>query len=118
MFCTEQLLQYSGLDTYLVVPIGQTIQMFHYNESFAAPPPARGSPEPIWDSLIPSLFDVVLLVMWKSLKLHSDGLGYVKDAPFIGHNFSVISVFHQLHCLVGPPSPFRARYSLDNLVLT
>ena len=29
-----------------------------------------------------------------------DGLGYVTDTPLSGPNLTVISVFHQLHCLV------------------
>lgn len=38
----------------LIVPIGLTIVTFKYNESFASPPLARASTEPVWDSLIPS----------------------------------------------------------------
>lgn len=41
-------------ETSLIVPIGLTIATFKYNESFATPPLARGSTEPVWDSLIPS----------------------------------------------------------------
>lgn len=36
------------------VPIGELLQTFQYNESFAAAPATEGGPEPIWDSLIPS----------------------------------------------------------------
>jgi len=57
------------------------VQVFQYNESFAAPPAESGSPEPIWDSLIPN------------------GLGYVHGNPLSSSNLSVISAFHQLHCL-------------------
>lgn len=41
-------------ETSLIVPIGLTIATFKYNESFASPPLAKGSTEPVWDSLIPS----------------------------------------------------------------
>lgn len=70
----------SAMNTVPRVSIGQSVQVFSYNESFVAPPTTRGELEPIWDSLLPN------------------GLGYVKN-PLITANRSVISVFHQMHCL-------------------
>ncbi|CAD6588940.1 MAG: hypothetical protein ASARMPREDX12_003543 [Alectoria sarmentosa] len=54
--------------------------IFQYNSSFAAPPPKEAGSEPVWDSMIPN------------------GLGYIKD-PTIARETSVLSAFHQLHCL-------------------
>ena len=42
------------VDTNILVPIGHSVKRFQYNATFANPPPAKGSPEPVWDSLIPS----------------------------------------------------------------
>lgn len=36
------------------MPIRTIKQIFQYNSSFAALPPAHGEAEPIWDSIIPS----------------------------------------------------------------
>ncbi|KAL2037577.1 hypothetical protein N7G274_009690 [Stereocaulon virgatum] len=66
--------------TVFQVPIGTSRQIFQYNSSFAAPPPKNGGSEPVWDSMIPN------------------GLGYVRDAD-TAMNTSVISAFHNLHCL-------------------
>ncbi|KAL9074612.1 MAG: hypothetical protein Q9161_002205 [Pseudevernia consocians] len=68
------------------VPIGAARSMFQYNSSFAAPPPKEAGSEPIWDSMVPSL------------KVAADGLGYIKDPAFAAET-SVLSAFHQLHCL-------------------
>ncbi|CAD6567421.1 MAG: hypothetical protein ASARMPREDX12_005823 [Alectoria sarmentosa] len=78
-------------DTVPQVPTAFSKETFRYNESFAAPPPQAGGPEPVWDSLIPN------------------GLGYVKH-PSLAPNLSVVSVFHQLHCLY---TLRRAYYALS-----
>jgi len=62
------------------IPLKWIPKTFSHNESFATPPPLSGGPEPIWDSLIPN------------------GLGYIKYPPS-SPNASVLSAFHQLHCL-------------------
>lgn len=67
-------------DTVGEVPIGASRSIFQYNSSFAAPPPKDAKSEPIWDSMIPN------------------GLGYIKDPP-VATETSVLSAFHQLHCL-------------------
>lgn len=76
----KRLASWSLPDTVPQVFIGLSTETFQYNESFATPPPQEGGQEPVWDSLIPN------------------GLGYVKH-PTLAPNLSVISVFHQLHCL-------------------
>ncbi|KAF2237618.1 hypothetical protein EV356DRAFT_574025 [Viridothelium virens] len=67
-------------ETVSQVEIGLTHKSFLYNESFAQVPPTPEAIEPLWDSLIPN------------------GLGYVRN-PDLTSQLSVISVFHQLHCL-------------------
>ena len=47
-------LRMTTVDTDILVPIGHSVARFQYNATFANPPPAKGSPEPVWDSLIPS----------------------------------------------------------------
>ncbi|KAK8064601.1 hypothetical protein PG994_007239 [Apiospora phragmitis] len=54
--------------------------------------PANGSHEPAWDKLIPN------------------GLGYVKH-PTLAPEFSVIGVFHQLHCLYTVRRAYYAAYA-------
>lgn len=80
------------------VPIGASRSIFQYNSSFAAPPPKGAGSEPIWDSMIPSE-SLVPFRCPPDLRNAADGLGYIKD-PTIAPNTSVISAFHQLHCLV------------------
>ena len=63
--------------------------------------PQRGKAEPIWDSLIPSMVPTAQSDLRTDQPV--DGLGYVKDTPLSGLNLSVISAFHQLHCLVSNP---------------
>ncbi|KAM0795546.1 hypothetical protein BDR22DRAFT_894084 [Usnea florida] len=76
----SRLASFSLPDTVPRVYTGWSKETFRFNESFAAPPPQGGGQEVVWDSLIPN------------------GLGYVKH-PSLAPNLSVISVFHQLHCL-------------------
>ncbi|KAI0799437.1 hypothetical protein GGR55DRAFT_683913 [Xylaria sp. FL0064] len=65
-----------------------------------AAPPANGGHEPAWDKLIPN------------------GLGYVRH-PTLAPEFSVIGVFHQLHCLefnrAGVREPQHIAHCLDYL---
>ncbi|MCJ1310856.1 hypothetical protein MMC25_004524 [Agyrium rufum] len=67
-------------DTVPRVSIGWSRKTFVYDEKFSTAPPASGTAEPEWDSLIPN------------------GLGYVRY-PASAANLSVVSAFHQLHCL-------------------
>lgn len=73
-------LRNSPVDVAVRVPISTTRKTFQYNSSFAAPPPEDGGKEPIWDSMIPN------------------GLGYVENTD-VASETSVLSAFHQLHCL-------------------
>ena len=45
-----------------IVNIGTIKKSFHYNTTFAAPPPENGGPEPIWDSMIPSMSNTLQFV--------------------------------------------------------
>ncbi|GAD93056.1 hypothetical protein AOR_1_1484164 [Paecilomyces variotii No. 5] len=56
-----------------------TKQHVHHDTAFEAAPPPSG-PESVWNDIIPN------------------GLGYIKH-PELAPEFSVIGVFHQLHCL-------------------
>ncbi|KAH9909711.1 hypothetical protein F4778DRAFT_712343 [Xylariomycetidae sp. FL2044] len=60
-----------------------------------AAPPANGTHEPAWDRLIPN------------------GLGYVRH-PTLAPEFSVIGIFHQLHCLYGVRRAYYAAYAAAN----
>lgn len=70
----------SSSDVAARVPISTSRKTFQYNSSFAIPPPGDGGKEPIWDSMIPN------------------GLGYIKNTDMVSET-SVLSAFHQLHCL-------------------
>ena len=76
----------------LIAPQLLTTRTFSFNSSFAAPPPGRGLAEPIWDDLIPN------------------GLGYVRY-PSTSSSLSVVSAFHQIHCLY---TLRRAHYATAN----
>lgn len=82
------------------VAIGLSRETFRLNQSFANPPPESGGSEPVWDSLIPSMNPNTLACSNETvLDRLLDGLGYVKH-PDLAPDLSVISAFHQLHCLV------------------
>ncbi|KAI1455387.1 hypothetical protein F4805DRAFT_459767 [Annulohypoxylon moriforme] len=72
--------------------IGLSRQQVLTQPEMQAAPPANGSHEPDWDKLIP------------------DGLGYVKH-PSLAPEFSVIGVFHQLHCLYTVRRAYYAAYA-------
>lgn len=82
-----------------LVPIGTSIEKFKYNSSFAAPPPSDGGNEPIWDSMIPSKCLMPSPGRELILSIIVDGLGYVANTAMASET-SVLSAFHQLHCLV------------------
>ena len=90
----------------LAVPVGTTWEVFQYNSSFAAPPPQEGGSEPVWDSMIPSKSKIRWKPVPSILKVDADGLGYIKDKT-IASNTSVLSAFHQLHCLVSHGNHFQ-----------
>ena len=83
--------------SYLVSLKHWTIQHIQHNASFEAPPPDTGGREAVWDSLIPSKFRQSTSATLSNMCI--DGLGYVKH-PDLAPEISMISVFHQLHCLV------------------
>ncbi|CZT23732.1 uncharacterized protein RCC_09446 [Ramularia collo-cygni] len=61
------------------VPVRTELKTFQLDTSFTSVP-EHGKTEPAWDSLLPN------------------GLGYVNNTE-LAPDFSVVSVFHQLHCL-------------------
>ena len=88
-----------------IVPITLSKQQFQFNNSFAAAPGPEAL-EPIWDGLIPSTlallaYSPILLVNEHMLTIaySADGLGYVANTT-LNSETSMLSVFHQLHCLV------------------
>ena len=88
---------------------------FQYNTTFAAPPPGNGGSEPIWDSMIPSISDFRKHVHKQHLNIITpDGLGYIKGGPTASET-SVLSTFHQLHCLVDYGSIAEIQFLLTRI---
>ncbi|CAF9908069.1 MAG: hypothetical protein ALECFALPRED_004213 [Alectoria fallacina] len=82
-------------DTISQVPIGPSRSILQYNSSFAAPPRIEAGSEPVWDSMIPN------------------GLGYIKD-PITATETSVLSAFHQLHCLYTVRRAFYSNSTIED----
>ncbi|KAE8154335.1 hypothetical protein BDV25DRAFT_116453 [Aspergillus avenaceus] len=79
------------------IPIPIISKEFNFSTAFSQEPPQSDgeTPEPIWDSLIPS---TPPLYLYKSKLTSADGLGYFKDEA-LAPQTSIPTVFHQLHCL-------------------